>query len=261
MTAATTAHRSPLLTLRGLPSLAVVGAKLFLREPAAAFFTLAFPLILLFVFGSAFGNDPDPDMYGGKWGAVDVMVQGHIGLIIGTIVFIGMPVSISSYRQYGILKRLRATPVTAMIVILAQLIVNLAMFVGGVVLLLIAGKLVFDLRMPVSMPGFLLASLLSFLSFAAVGFVLASIFPTARTAQAVGSAICFPQMFLSGAAFPREMFPDTMKRVTEFLPMTQINILVTQMWQDGTWNRTAVLVLVIIGGVAAVVAARVFRWE
>jgi ABC-2 type transport system permease protein len=103
--------------------------------------------------------------------------------------------------------------------------------------------------------------LLSFLSFAAVGLVLASLFPSSRTAQAVGSAIYFPQMFLSGAAFPREMFPEGMKRATEFLPMTQINILITEIWQKGTWNLTAVVVLVIIGVVAGVAAVKLFRWE
>ncbi len=247
--------------MRGFLQLSITELKLFLREPAAAFFTLAFPLILLFVFGSIFGNSPDTEFYGGKWGPVDVMVQGYIGLIIGTIVFIGIPVTISNYRQFGIIKRLRATPVTAATFISSQVIVNLVMFVLGVILLLVVGKFVYDLRMPESMAGMWAASLLSFFSFAAVGLVLASIFPTARTAQAVGSAIYFPQMFLSGAAFPREMFPDGMKRATEFLPMTQINILITEMWQEGTWNTTAVVVLAIIGVVAGAAAVKLFRWE
>jgi ABC-2 type transport system permease protein len=247
--------------MRGLLQLTLSELKLFLREPMAAFFTLAFPLILLFVFGSIFGNDLDPEHYGGTWGPVDVMVQGYIGLIIGTIVFIGMPVTISNYRQFGILKRLRATPVTAASIVGAQVIVNLIMFVLGVVLLLVIGRIVYDLRMPENMLGMWAASLLSFLSFAAVGLVLASLFPTSRTAQAVGSAIYFPQMFLSGAAFPREMFPEGMKRATEFLPMTQINILITEIWQKGTWNLTAVVVLVIIGVVAGVAAVKLFRWE
>ncbi len=247
--------------MRGLLQLTRSETRLFLREPAAAFFTLAFPLILLFVFGGIFGNDLDPEYYDGAWGAVDVMVQGYIGLIIGTIVFIGMPVTIASYRQYGILKRLRATPVTASSIIGSQLLVNLVMFVLGVILLLVVGWIVYDLRMPESFAGMWAASLLSFVSFAAVGLVLASIFPTSRTAQAAGSAIYFPQMFLSGAAFPRELFPDGMKRVTEFLPMTQINILVTEMWQAGTWNAVAVMVLLAIGVVAGVAAIRLFRWE
>lgn len=246
--------------MRGLYQLTLTELRLFLREPAAAFFTLAFPLILLFVFGSIFGNEPAEE-YGNRWGAVDVMVMGYIGLIIGTIVFIGMPVTLAGYRQYGILKRLRATPVTAITVIVAHLLVNAVMFAVGVVLLLIAGRVVYDLRMPESMLGLVGASAFSFICFAAVAFVLAGVCSTARTAQAVGSAIYFPQMFLSGAAFPRELFPDTLKKVTNYLPMTQINILITDIWQHGTWNGVALAVLGCIGLVGAVIAVKVFRWE
>lgn len=245
--------------LRGLGAMFWTELRLFVREPAAAFFTLAFPLILLFVFGSIFGNDPETDYSG--WGAVDVLVQGYVGLIIGTIVFIGMPVTLAAYRQYGILKRLRATPVSAVTVILAHVLVNAVMFGFGVVLLFVAGKVVYDLRMPESPLGFIAACVLSYFSFAAIAFVIAGIFPTARTAQAVGSAVFFPQMFLSGAAFPREMFPDTLKSVTQFLPMTQINVLVADIWREGSWNGTAVIALVLIGVAGAVVSFWVFRWE
>lgn len=253
---ATTAFSAP---LRGLGAMFLTEMKLFIREPAAAFFTLAFPLILLLVFGSIFGNDPEADYRG--WGAVDVLVQGYVGLIIGTIVFIGMPVTLAAYRQYGILKRLRATPVSAATVILAHVLVNAVMFAAGVVLLFVVGKLVYDLRMPESPLGFIAACVLSYFSFAAFAFIIAGIFPTARTAQAVGSAVFFPQMFLSGAAFPREVFPDTLKSVTQYLPMTQINELTAEMWQTGRWNGTAAIALVAIGVVGAVISFKVFRWE
>ncbi|MEJ7837326.1 MAG: ABC transporter permease [Thermomicrobiales bacterium] len=245
--------------MRGLRMLTLSEFKLFIREPAAAFFTLAFPLILLFVFGSIFGNDRDPDF--GNWGAADVMVQGYIGLIIGTVAFMGIPVTIGSYRQYGILKWLRATPVTSPTVIVAHIIVNGIVTGMGTMLLLIVGRLVYGLRTPEAPFALVGAWLLSYLSFSVVGFTLAGIFSTARTAQAVGSAIYFPQMFLSGASFPRELFPDGLERATRFLPMTQINILVSDLWRGDGLNWIAVMSLSLIGMAAAVIAFRYFRCE
>jgi ABC-type multidrug transport system permease subunit len=70
------------------------------------------------------------------------------------------------------------------------------------------------------------------------------IVPTAPTAQAVGSVVFFLQKFLSGAAFPREMFPDTLKSVMQYLPIRQINALVSAGWRKGAWNGIVVIALV-----------------
>ena len=63
--------------------------KLFLRDPMAMFFTLLFPLMMLFLFGSIFGNEPDPDL-GGR-GSVDVSVPGYLAVIIATNAIMGCP--------------------------------------------------------------------------------------------------------------------------------------------------------------------------
>ena len=68
--------------------------KLFVREPIGLFFTLLFPLLLLVIFGSIFGND-STGMFGG-FGSVDNSVPGYMGMIIGTLGLIGLPVSLAS---------------------------------------------------------------------------------------------------------------------------------------------------------------------
>lgn len=245
--------------MRGLGQMIQTEFRLFLREPAAAFFTLAFPLILLFTFGSAFGNDPDPDF--GGWGAVDNSVMGYFGLVIGTVALMGIPVTIASYRQYGILKRLRATPVSAAQIVLAQIVVNGALTALGTILLVVAGRIFYDLRMPVMGWELVFAWLIAYFGFATFGFLLGGLSATSRSAQAIGSALYFPQIFLSGASFPRQLLPDWLQRVTEFFPMTQIYNLVTGLWKGEGWDWTAVLVLLAIGAISAVLSFRFFRWE
>ncbi|MGB3329355.1 MAG: ABC transporter permease [Thermomicrobiales bacterium] len=245
--------------MRGLGQMIVTEFRLFLREPSATFFTLAFPLILLFTFGSAFGNDPDPEL--GGWGAVDNSVMGYFGLVIGTVALMSIPVTIASYRQYGILKRLRATPVSAAQIVLAQIVVNGVLTAIGTILLVVAGKIFYDLRMPEMPWQLVLAWLVSYFSFATFGFLLGGMSATSRSAQAIGSAIYFPQIFLSGASFPRQLLPDWLQRVTEYFPMTQIYNLVTGLWHGDGWDWTALISLTAIGVISAVLSFRFFRWE
>ena len=77
--------------------------KLQLREPVALFFTLAFPVMLMALFGVIFGNEAD-EMFGG-YGQVDLSVPGYIGMVIGTIGMLSIPTTLSNYRDQGILRR------------------------------------------------------------------------------------------------------------------------------------------------------------
>lgn len=233
--------------------------KLYLREPAATFFTLAFSLMILFVFASMFGNDPDPEL-GGR-GSVDVSVPGYIGQVIATITLIGLPVTLAAYRDQGILHRLRATPLRPLTIIATHVTVAIGFTVAGVSMLIIAARLVYELATPEAPFGVAVSILLSVLAFAAFGFTLAGIVPSARTAQAVGSAIFFPQFFFSGAALPREVMPHGLQRATEFLPLTQVVILITDLWRYGAWNWVAVAVLLAISAGGIVLASRTFCWE
>lgn len=246
--------------MRGFRNLIGAEFRLLLREPAAVFFTHAFPLMLLFIFGSIFGNELDPQLNG--WGAMDISVQGYFALVIGTVTLIGLPVTISAYREQGILRRLRATPLHPAAVILTHIVVNGVFTMIGTLLLVLFGKVIYDLRMPEEPFDLVVAWLISYGSFAMLGFLLGGIFPTSRTAQAVGSAIYFPQLFLSGGAgLPREMFSDSLRQWTELLPMTQIVNLIGDLWRGNGWNLTATTRLVGFGGVASVFAMKWFQWE
>ena len=99
--------------MRGFGKLALLEFKLFLREPEAFFFTLIFPLILLFVFGSIFGNQPNEVsfyLFGGR-GSVDASVPAYMALIIGITGLMLIPYLVATYREKGILRRLRTTPI------------------------------------------------------------------------------------------------------------------------------------------------------
>lgn len=95
--------------MRGFRKLAFVEFKLFMREPEAFFFTLFMPLIMLFVFGSIYGNEPT-EFFGGR-GSVDFSVPAYIGLVIAVMGMMFIPNAVATYREKGILRRLRTTPI------------------------------------------------------------------------------------------------------------------------------------------------------
>ena len=233
--------------------------KLKVREPVGTFFTLVFPLLILLLFGTIYGNEPS-DFLGGR-GSIDNSVPGYIAMIIGTTGMIGLPIALSVYREQGVLRRFRAAPVTPALVLGSQVTVNLIITLIGTSFLVIAGVLVYDLTLPVAPLAAILAVVISGLSFLSVGFVLASLAPNAVAAQAIGMALYFPMMFLSGAALPSQLLPDGLVSFSRFLPLTHVVHLLQDLWYGDGWNLASLTVLVGMTIVSIFISMRAFRWE
>jgi ABC-2 type transport system permease protein len=99
------------------------------------------------------------------------------------------------------------------------------------------------------------------LSFLALGFLLSGILVTSRTATAVGNALLFPMIFLSGAALPRQILPENIQRIGDFLPLTHVVNLIQDLWFGGSWNGLSLTVVIGVMLLAGLVATRTFRWE
>jgi ABC-2 type transport system permease protein len=235
--------------------------KLFLREPIGAFFTLVFPLMMLFLFGSIYGNEP-ADSFNG-YGSVDISVPAYTAMIIATTGLMGLTITMATYRENGVLRRLRTTPISSLMVLSAQVVVLLLMTAIGMFFLVIAGKLVFNMRFEGNILNVFGGFVLSCMSFFSIGFVLAGLMPTARTAQVVGMVLLYPMLFLSGAGFPRELLPEAIKRISTFLPLTYVVNLLRGLWIGETWSQhmTDVWVLLAILVIGIFISVKTFRWE
>jgi len=235
--------------------------KLFLREPVGAFFTLVFPLMMLFLFGSIYGNAPVA-MFGG-YGTIDVSVPAYTAMIIATTGLVGLTITMAGYRENGVLRRLQTTPISPLIVLTAQVIVLFLMTTFGMFLLILAGKLVYHMRFDGHALSVLAGFVLSSLSFFALGFILAGLMPTARTAQVVGMVLLYPMLFLSGAGFPRELLPEAIKKISMYLPLTYVVNLLRGLWIGEAWSQhsTEVIVLAVLLVVGVLISVKTFRWE
>jgi len=249
--------------MRGLWKLFVMQFKLYLREPVAFFFSLAYPTLLLLLFGFIYGNDPAPEFWGRNYGTVDASVPAYAGIIIGTVALMGIPIDTSSSRENGVLRRYRATPLRPVVYLVASVAMYLSVALLGMLILILTGKFVFGLRFAGSWLSVLAAFILSALAFYAFGYLIASLTPTARVAQTIGMVIFFPMMFLSGAGMPLQMLPEGLRKVSEFLPLTYVVKLIQGLWFNDAWNtlQLPVLILACILIVGTVLAAKFFRWE
>jgi len=247
--------------MRGLWKLAAIQFKLFLREPIGTFFTLGFPPMLVLLFGAIYGNDPSP--YFGGYGSMDVSMPGYTGMILGTVGFLSIPISLSGLREIGVLRRFRASALRPITFILADVITNMLMTLFGMAILILVGWLLYQVRFEGSLLTVASAILLGGLSMFSIGYVIASIAPTARTAQVVGMVIFYPMLFLSGAGMPLEIMPESIQQLSRVLPLTYVVNLLKGLWFGGRWGdfllEAGVLSAILV--VCTIVAARLFQWE
>jgi ABC-2 type transport system permease protein len=247
--------------MRGLTQLTVMNFKLYLREPIATFFTLAFPPLLVLLFGAMYGNDPSP-LYG-DYGTMDITMPAYTALILGTIGLLGVPITTSGYREQGVLRRFRATPMRPLTYIIADLLTNLTMTLLGMAILIGIGWALYKVRFQGQVLSVFIAVVFSGLTMFAVGYLIASLAPGARTAQVIGMVLFYPMMFLSGASIPLEVMPEGVRRISDFLPLTHVVTLLRGLWFGDGWgdHLTEVIILGAILVVGAGLAARFFRWE
>ncbi len=248
--------------MKSLLKMTWMEAKLFLREPVSAFFTLIFPLLMLFIFGSIYGTKPVPGTESTQ-AAIGGLIPAFSAMIIGITGLMPITITMATYRENGILRRLRTTPVSPLIVMAAQVIVVFVMTGLGMLLLILAGRLVYHVQFEGNAFSILAGFILSSLSFFGIGFILAGVLPTARTAQIVAMVLLYPMLILSGAAWPRELMPGAVQNISVFLPLTYVVSLLRGLWVGESWGLHLMDVGVLIGMLllGILISVKTFRWE
>lgn len=247
--------------MKGFTKLAVVNLKLLLREPVGTFFTMAFPSLMVVLFGAIYGNQPVPALRGHGW--MDLCMPGYTAMVLSTVGLMGIPITISGYRESGALRRLRATPLKPLTYIAADVTSFMVMALGGMGVLMATGRALHGVHFYGHVPTVISAVAFSALAIFGVGYLVAAFSPGARAAQVIGMTVFYPMLFLSGAAIPLEVLPESINSLSAYMPLTYAVQLLRGLWFGGAWAdhlpETAVLAGVFV--VTAGLAARFFRWE
>lgn len=247
--------------MRGLWKLTLLEIRIFLREPLGAIGTVLVP-VALFVLLGRFGAGAGPS--GTELtGLFRVDLPVFMAILIALNAVLSLVAIISIYREGGILKRLRATPLRPQTILTAHVLVKLLLTAITLGLTLLAGRKYLPPGIQVPAFSFTVALLISTLSILSMGFLIASIVPTARFAQPIGTLILYPMLAFSGLFVPIAAMPSGLRTVARALPLTYSVSLLQGVWKGEPWSAHVgdIAVLTILFVICIALSSRVFRWE
>ena len=234
--------------------------KLFLREKSGPAFGIGLPVLLLIVFGNLpFYREPRADL--GGLTLLDTYIPILIAFVLAMLALNVIPPVLAGYREKGVLRRLRTTPVGAARLLTAQLIINLVVAAVAVTTLLLLSRYAFGVSAPRQPFGFALAVLLATVALLAVGLFVTAAAPTGRAANALGAIVFYPLVFFGGLFLPIAVMPALLRHISLYTPMGAA-VTALQEADQGHWPPgSSLLTLVAYAVVAGLGAARLFRWE
>lgn len=238
-----------------------VEGKLFARDPIALFFGLIFPGLLLLALGYLFPgfDEPAADLDGARY----IDVYGPIALVLGlaTLGLVTLPPILGGYRQFGILRRLRTTPVHPARLLWAQLLVHLVVAILATTFAVLVVVAAFDVPFPESPLWFGLSFLLAAGSIFSIGLLVGALAKTSVAGQAIGMALYFPLLFFAGVWIPRSVMPGGLLMLSDLTPLGAAVQALEDSWFGATPSATSLLVMAAYALVVGLGAVRVFRWE
>jgi ABC-2 type transport system permease protein len=247
--------------MSALMKLAIVQTKLYLREPIAVFFTLAYGPLLLIMMGFIFGNEPQEVLNG--LSQLDISVPSYIAMIIGLGGLTAIPITVTTRRENGVLRRFYATPLRPLTYFLADILAPFVVTLMGAVLLIALGLLVYQVSFDGNWLSFIAGICYCMLSFFGLGYALSGLFPSARVATVIGNVLIVPMVILSGAMVPLEVMPESVRNIANYVPLTHAVALLRGLWFGEAWGQH-LLAVAVLGGVllvSMIVITLTFRWE
>lgn len=191
---------------------------LLVRNFFGFFFGLIFPLMMLVLFGTIFGNTPIAP--GSNQRMMDLSIPGYSVMVMGVAGLMSFPLTLAECKEKKIYKRFDATPVGKKHMILAQITVNLLLTVLGIAILLIAGRFLYQVQMKGSVLAIGMAGLLSIAAMFSMGFLFTAVGKDAKITHLLCYLFYFIMLFLSGATMPAMLFPESVRKISKLLPMT-----------------------------------------
>jgi ABC-2 type transport system permease protein len=232
--------------------------RLFWREPTSLVIGLALPTVLLLGLGAVpMLREPSADMGGVRF--IDYFMPSLIVMSVGVIGLTNLPAIMATYRERGVLRRMRTTPMHPGKLLLAQLIVNLGAALAATVLVVAAGRIAYGVPLPENPLGFALAFVLGIAAVFSLGMLVAALAPTSRSASGIATVLFMTVMFFGGVYLPRFLLPDAIARIGEYVPPGVQTLL--DSWNGAAPSAAQLLAMAATAVVAGAVSARMFKWE
>jgi ABC-2 type transport system permease protein len=229
--------------------------RLFWRNPSAAFFNFALPLIFLLLIASVFHTDKKE---------LNTLIPGIAGMAVMATTFSALSFTLPFYREQGILKRILGTPLPRAIYfggLIGSAVTNAVAQVGLIVIL---GHVLYDVSWPQDWFALAFFTITGVVAFGALGVAFAQVIPNEDSAPAYVNAVFLPAIFISGVFYDDRQLPSVFKGIAEALPLKHVidglqGAIVTGQGVADHWSAVGAIAAWAAFGIFA--AVRWFRWE
>lgn len=237
----------------------------WLRDAASVFFGIAFPTVVLLGVGLAIPGMRDvitdaPPPWRGLT-PVALYVPVVLAAAIATSALTVMPVTLATFREKGVLRRLATTPMRPQGLIVSHLGINLGSTLVSSLVAVAVGMVVFDAVAPRQPGVVLLAFVLAVAAMFALGTLVAARAPRGATASAIGMTIYFPLLMLAGLWTPGPVMPDVLREVGRFTPLGAASQAMTEGWFGDGFPASQMVVMLVWTAVLLPLGVRLFRWS
>lgn len=233
------------------------------RNPAAAGFTFAFPLMFLFIFTTINGNDR-VTLSGVTVRFAQFFVPAIVGFGVISACYNNLALTLVFRRQSGILKRTRGTPVRPSVYLVGVIGNSLVIALLLSALTIAFGIVVYGVIFPGRYLGLVVAIAAAAFCFSALGVAASGLVPNEDAAPAIINFVIFPVLFLSGT-FGNVPDNSGAARISDLLPVRHLNKLLFAVFNPaghGTGIIAVHLVVILAWGAAGlIIGVRRFRWE
>jgi ABC-2 type transport system permease protein len=236
----------------------------FARNSQARFFTLALPVAFLLIFATVFGSKTVP-VPGGLIHTSAYYVPGIIALGIIQAAVSNLALSVTAQRESGILKRRRATPVSAGVLIASRALTAATVALVMTAVLAAIGWFGYGARIPAGhLAALVVTAGVGAASFGALGFALTSLIRNSDAAQPIIAAITLPLYFISGIFLASTLLPHWLAQVAGYFPVhpfQQALLAAFNPFSSGSGFAARDLLITAAWGAAGLlIAIRGFRW-
>jgi len=233
-----------------------------LRDRQGRFFTMVLPLIFLVIFVGIFGNNTvGPEHVK----ASTYYVPGLTAMAVIAGSFVNLVISVTAQRESGVLKRRRATPVPAWVIIGGRALTAIAISAATSTVLLVVGRVAYGVQLPTStIPAVALTIIAGSATFCVLGYAVSTAIGSEDSAQPVTQAIMLPLYFISGVFIPNPSLPQWLQDVARVFPVSHLAAALHHAYDPSVhgagfmWSDLGVLAAWAAIGLA--VALRRFAW-
>ena len=224
-------------------------------------FTLAYPLVVMFVIAGVFNGSTGPAFLGVP--GSEYYVVSNLAVPVAALGLIALPLRVTGYVEGGVMRRFRASSVPAVAVILAQALICFVVGLVATALLLAVARPVYVYAFPQHFAGVALGYLLGMAAFLSLGLLIAALFPSSRAAQGAGLILFFVMYLICGAGPPLGVLPTGMRDVADFDPMKYAVQVLQDPWFGHAAAWSAPVILAGVAAVSASAAVLLFhrRWD